>query len=186
MSRKTFVPAAWCLPLPVSIIGTTNEDGTANAMNAAWTGQYDSTQIVLCLSAGHKTTKNIKRTKEFTVSMGTKQEIAACDFVGISSGNNDPDKIKKTGWTVIKSEKVDAPTFAELLLTLECKLVGETSNGNLVGDIVAITCDEKYLGEDGKPDLDKIELITFNSLNNSYHEIGGEIAKAWTVGKKLM
>ena len=71
-------------------------------------------------------------------------------------------------------------------LTLECKLVGETSNGNLVGDIVAITCDEKYLGEDGKPDLDKIELITFNSLNNSYHEIGGEIAKAWTVGKKLM
>lgn len=55
MARKTSKPAAWALPLPVRIIGTWNEDGTSDAMNVAWTGQYDATQLILCLSEGHKT-----------------------------------------------------------------------------------------------------------------------------------
>ena len=35
---KTFKPKSWMLPQPVLIIGTYNEDGTPNAMNAAWGG----------------------------------------------------------------------------------------------------------------------------------------------------
>lgn len=66
-------------------------------MNAAWTGQYDATQIILCLSKGHKTYKNIKLNKEFTVSFGTKKEVAACDYVGIVSGNKVANKIENTG-----------------------------------------------------------------------------------------
>ena len=56
--RKDFGSKPWFYPLPVLIIGTYNEDGTANAMNAAWGGLYDVDKVVLCLSAGHKTTKN--------------------------------------------------------------------------------------------------------------------------------
>lgn len=59
--RKDFGSKPWFYPLPVLIIGTYNEDGTANAMNAAWGGLYDVDKVVLCLSAGHKTTKTFRK-----------------------------------------------------------------------------------------------------------------------------
>ena len=33
---KSFGPKAWILPQPVLIIGTYNNNGTPNVMNAAW------------------------------------------------------------------------------------------------------------------------------------------------------
>lgn len=36
--RKNFGSKPWFYPLPVLIIGTYNEDNTADAMNAAWGG----------------------------------------------------------------------------------------------------------------------------------------------------
>ena len=45
--RRNFGTKSWFYPLPVLIIGTYNEDGTADAMNAAWGGLYDADQVVL-------------------------------------------------------------------------------------------------------------------------------------------
>ena len=55
---KSFKPNAWVLPQPVLIIGTYNADGTPNAMNAAWGGQWDKTQIVISMGI-HATTENL-------------------------------------------------------------------------------------------------------------------------------
>ena len=38
---KSFKPQPWLLPQPVLIIGTYDEQGRPNAMNAAWGGQWD-------------------------------------------------------------------------------------------------------------------------------------------------
>ena len=57
--RKNFEAKPWFYPLPVLLIGTYDENGNADLMNAAWGGLYDANKVVLCLSAGHKTTKNI-------------------------------------------------------------------------------------------------------------------------------
>lgn len=91
-------------PMPVLIIGTYDENGVPDAMNAAWGGISDSTQISICVSAGHKTTKNILARGAFTVSPADAANVVAADFVGIVSANNDPDKMKKSGWTAVKSE----------------------------------------------------------------------------------
>ena len=40
-TMKNIKPKAWVLPQPVVIIGPYNADGTPNAMNAAWVGQWD-------------------------------------------------------------------------------------------------------------------------------------------------
>ena len=40
--RKNFGAKSWFYPLPVLIIGTYNENGTPDAMNAAWGGLYDA------------------------------------------------------------------------------------------------------------------------------------------------
>jgi len=86
---KSFAPQPWVVPMPVLIIGTYNEDGTPNAMNAAWSGQWDMKEIMISMGS-HVTTKNLDRNGEFTVAFATKNTMVASDFVGIVSAKNDP------------------------------------------------------------------------------------------------
>lgn len=50
--RKDFGAKTWMYPLPVLIIGTYDENGNADAMNAAWGGIYDANKVVLCPQRG--------------------------------------------------------------------------------------------------------------------------------------
>ena len=84
--RKNFGAKPWTYPQPVFILASWNEDGTADAMNAAWGGVSDDKELSFCISAGHKTTANILARMAFTVSMATADQMAACDYVGIESG----------------------------------------------------------------------------------------------------
>ena len=59
MSRVDFGVKPVMYPMPVLVIATYDENGVPNAMNAAWGGICDDTRITMCLSAGHKTVKNI-------------------------------------------------------------------------------------------------------------------------------
>ena len=101
-------------PQPVFILAAYNEDGTPNAMNAAWGGISEDKELSMCISEGHKTTANILARKAFTVSMATAEQMVACDYVGIESGNQVADKVAKAGWHTTKSEFVDAPLIDEL------------------------------------------------------------------------
>ena len=56
--RKNFGAQTILYPMPVFIIATYNEDGTPNAMNAAWGGIHDTNQIGICIAPDHKTAKN--------------------------------------------------------------------------------------------------------------------------------
>ena len=99
---KSFGQQPWVMPQPVLIIGTYNNDGTPNAMNAAWGGQWDAKEIIISMGS-HVTTQNLNRSGDFTVAFATKDTMVASDFVGIVSSKNDPQKMQKTGWTAIKS-----------------------------------------------------------------------------------
>ena len=54
--------------------------------------------MVLCLSAGHKTTKNIRAKGAFTVNFADAAHVTACNYVGIVSANNTPHKMEKAGF----------------------------------------------------------------------------------------
>ena len=183
---KNFGPKAWMLPQPVLIIGTYNEDGTPNAMNAAWGGQWDMKEIMISMGA-HATTKNLDRCPDFTVAFATRDTMVAADFVGIVSAKNDPVKMQKTGWTAVKSEYVNAPVFTDFPMTLECRIVKKIDVSNegyyIVAEIVNIVVDEQYLDADGKPDIDKMALITYNPINHAYHALGSQLGKAFSDGK---
>ena len=81
---KSFAPKPWVVPQPVLIIGTYNKEGVANAMNAAWAGQWDMKEIIISMG-NHVTTDNLKLGGEFTVAFATKKTMVASDFVGIVS-----------------------------------------------------------------------------------------------------
>ena len=107
--RKNFGSKSWLYPMPVLIVAAYDATGKPNAMNAAWGGIFTDDHIGICISEGHKTTKNILETKAFTVSMATVEQLKACDFVGIVSGNKVEDKFAKAGFTAVRSEVVNAP-----------------------------------------------------------------------------
>ena len=185
---KSIAPKPWVLPQPVLIIGTYNENGVANAMNAAWGGQFDMKEIAIAMGA-HATTANLNRNGEFTVAFATRQTLIASDFVGIVSAKNDAKKMEKTGWTAVKAEKVNAPVFTDFPMTLECRIkekIDESAEGYyIVAEIVNILVDENYLAEDGKPDMEKMELIVFDPIHHGYIELGKTIGKAFSDDKAL-
>ncbi len=184
--RKNFGAKAILYPMPVLIIGSYDENGKPNAMNAAWGGISEETQISICVDDAHKTAKNIVSRGAFTVSIATEENVVACDYVGIVSGNNEPDKISKTGWHCTKSEFVDAPLFDELPLALECKLISfDETSCRLLGEIANVCADEKILDENGKIDLNKFSPITYDPVNHTYRKLGDIVGKAFSDGNKL-
>ena len=185
---KSFGQKPWMLPQPVLIIGTYNQDGTPNAMNAAWGGQWDAKEIMISMGV-HATTENLARCGEFTVAFATKDTLVASDYVGIVSAKNDPEKMQKTGWTVLKSENVNAPVFADFPMTMECRIlrkIDESEEGYyIVAEIVNILVDEKYIGDDGKPDVAKMGLITYEPIHHGYVALGERVGNAFSDGKTL-
>ena len=147
--RKNFGSKSWFYPLPVLILGTYNPDGTPDAMNAAWGGLYDADKVVLCLSAGHRTTKNIQARGAFTVSFADAAHVVPADYVGVVSGNAEPDKVKKAGFHPVRSEFVDAPLFEELPVAMECTLLKVNEDGNIIGQIQNVSVDESVLDAGG-------------------------------------
>ena len=186
---KSFGSKPWILPQPVLIIGTYNENGVANAMNAAWGGQWDMHEILISMGS-HATTDNLELNNgEFTVAFATADTMVASDYVGIVSAKNTPEKMAKTGWTIEKAPSVNAPLFKNFPMTLECRIkqkIDESETGYyLVAEIVNILCDENYLNEQGNPDVEKMNLISFEPVNHKYIQLGKVIGNAFSCGKEL-
>ena len=185
---KSFQAKPWILPQPVLILGTYGEDGTPNAMNAAWGGQWDANEIMISMGA-HATTENLDRCGEFTVAFATVDTLEASDYVGIESAKKVPDKIARTGWTVEKAENVNAPVFRNFPMTMECRIkekLYESKTGYyIIAEIVNILCDEQYLSSDGKPDVEKMRLIVFDPVHLGYIELGDRAGTAFAAGKAL-
>ena len=183
--RKNFGAKTWLYPMPVLIVGTYDENGTPNAMNAAWGGIYDTNQVMVCLADDHKTTENIKATGAFTVSFATVKNVAACDYVGIVSANDVPDKFAKAGFHDVKSEHVNAPIIEELPMTVECKLIKFNEDGICIGEIVNVSADESVLDENGKVDAKKLDPIIYDSVTHAYWNFGEKVGQAFSDGKKI-
>jgi len=184
--RKNFGAKTMCYPMPVFIIGTYNADGTPNAMNAAWGGISEEKEISICVSAGHKTAENIQQRKAFTVSMATAQHAAACDYVGLVSGNDVQDKLTRAGFHTLASEFVDAPLIEELPVALECRLISyDPETCRLVGEIVNVCADEAVLDAEGKIDVRKLQPITYDSMHHDYLVLGEKVGNAFRDGMAL-
>ena len=184
--RKNFGAKEMCYPMPVFIIGTYNDDGTPNAMNAAWGGVTEEAQLTICVEAEHRTAKNIQNRKAFTVSMGTAQYVAACDYVGIVSGNKEPNKFEKAGFHATKSPFVDAPLIDELPMALECEMISyDPESCRLVGRVINVSVDEAYLDLNGKVDVAKLQPITFDPVHHHYLVLGENVGQAFHDGLQL-
>lgn len=171
------------IPQPVFMVATYNEDGSANVMNVAWGGISEEDEISLCIDNKHKTALNLQKRSAFTVSMGEAEYYEACDYLGMVSGNKEPDKVSRAGFTMVAAEFVDAPMIQELAICIECELKSyDPQSCRCVGTIVNISVDERVLTDSGKVDLTSFNPIIFDSFNVEYRLIGDRVGKAFRDG----
>ena len=55
----------------------------------------------------------------------------------------------------------------------------------LIAEVIDIQCDEKYLAADGQPDVERMQIITYDPVHHGYIELGKAVGKAFADGKKL-
>ncbi len=95
----------------------------------------------------------------------------------------------KTKWTAVKADNVNAPVFTDFPLTLECRIkrkIDESETGYyIIAEIVNIVCKEEVIGSDGKPDIEKMHLITFDPIHMGYIQLGSRVGNAFSDGKQL-
>lgn len=168
-------------PEAVLVLGTYDENGVPNAMNAAWGIQTDTKELSISM-ASHKTTDNLAIKHEFTVAFATRKTMEIADYFGLETGR-EVNKIEKAGVHAGKAPHVDAPVFQEFPLTLECR-VKSFEDGILVGEVLNVLADESIL-TNGKVDLDKLQPIIFDSSMLKYRAVGEVVGNAFQAGMNL-
>jgi len=182
MKRVNFGPKPFIYRMPVLLVGTYDEIGVRNAMNAAWGAITDMNEITISMSP-HKTTENLLKSGAFTVSFATEDTVVACDYVGVETASKVAHKFAKAGFHATKSENVNAPLIDELPMALECK-VKSYEDEILIGEIVNVCADESVL-TDGKVDPKKLKPIAYDPVNHTYMGLGEVVGKAFQDGLQL-
>ena len=186
--KKNLGPKPFIYPLPVLIVGTYDEEGRPDAMNVAYGGILNAARLQINIGVRHKTSDNIKLKEEFTVGIADRANLVPADYVGIVSGHDVKDKIEKSGWTVVRSEAVDAPVFDELPITLECR-VEEINQYDktlrIVAEIVNVIADDAVLDDNGNVDADKLQAISYDPATQAYRILGEKVGQAFSDGKEV-
>ena len=186
--RKNIKTTEAIFPMPVLMIATYNEDGSVDVMNAAWGTMLSRNQVILNLTESHKTVKNIKERKAFTVSIADSKHVVEADYLGIVSGNNTPNKFENTKLTATKSENVDAPIINEFPICMECEFIEYQDNeygAGVIGKVVNVTADESVMNGDNV-DISLVDAISFDPYTHGYYKVTERVGNAFSDGKKLM
>lgn len=182
--KKNIKTTEAIFPMPVLMIATYNEDGSIDVMNAAWGTMLERNQVILNLTETHKTVKNIRNRKAFTVSIANAKNVVAADYFGVVSGNNTPNKFENSGLTATKSDNVDAPIINEFSICLECELLEGESDWRIVGKVVNVSCDEEVMNGDNV-DINKLEAIAFDPYTAGYYKVSERVGNAFKDGLQL-
>jgi flavin reductase (DIM6/NTAB) family NADH-FMN oxidoreductase RutF len=171
------------------MIGTYDQAGKPNLMNAAWGGICCSQPPCIAVSTRRATYTHaaIVERKAFTVGIACESRIVEADYVGIASGR-DVDKFAVSGLTPVRSELVDAPYAAEFPVVLECRLLHIVEIGmhtQFIGEIMDIKADTEVFGEDGYLDIMKVKPLIFDTSHKGYYGVGALLGQAFSIGKKL-
>ena len=181
--RKNIKVTEAIFPMPVLMIATYNEDGSIDVMNAAWGTMLERDQVMLNLTETHKTVKNIKERKAFTVSIADSDHVIEADYFGIVSGNNTPNKFENSGLTATKSENVDAPIINEFPICLECEFI-EYGECGVIGKVVNVTALEKVMNGDNV-DVSLVNAIAFDPYTHGYYKVNERVGNAFKDGLQL-
>ncbi len=181
--RKNIKITEAIFPMPVLMVATYNEDGSIDVMNAAWGTMLERDKVILNLTETHKTVKNIKQRKAFTVSIADSKHVIEADYFGVASGNNTPNKFENSKLTAVKSKNVDAPIISEFPICMECEFI-EYGDCGVIGKVINTSVDESVMDGD-KVDIEKLSAIAFDPYTHGYYTVTKRVGNAFKDGLQL-
>ncbi len=188
--KKSFGAKTLIFPTPVWCVGSYDNRGRPNVMTIAWGGVCCSSPpcVTISLRKATYTYGNIMEKMAYTVSVPSEKYTKEADYFGMATGRKE-DKFERTGLTAVGSDLVDAPYVAEFPMILECRVIHHYEIGlhtHFVGEILDVKVDASVLGDNGKPDIQKVRPIIFANEVRRYHGVGQLLGKAFDMGKELM
>jgi flavin reductase (DIM6/NTAB) family NADH-FMN oxidoreductase RutF len=188
--KKKIGAKSMIFPMPALLVGTYGEDGTPNAMAAAWTAIccHKPPCAGVAIRQSRLTFENLTRKKAFTLNVPKTSQAAEVDYLGIVSGKKEPKKLAAAGMKTVKADKVDAPILVDCPVNLECRLVEQTALGShtwFVGEILEVHVDEDVFGNGDAIDVSSLDPLVYITSVSEYYSLGNPVAKAYNVGKKF-
>jgi flavin reductase (DIM6/NTAB) family NADH-FMN oxidoreductase RutF len=114
----------------------------------------------------------IVESKDFVVNIAEASDVKKVDLCGNISGV-DHDKFKECEYTVERSSKVNSPRIKECPINIECYLDRTVHLGThdlFIGQIANVSIDERILGENDRPDLEKFDTLVY--AQGKYFRLG--------------
>jgi flavin reductase (DIM6/NTAB) family NADH-FMN oxidoreductase RutF len=186
--KKRLGASPMIIPMPAVLVATYNDDGTANAMTAAWASACCHTPpcVGVAVRDSRKTYANIKARRAFTINVASADLAVEVDALGIVSGHKEPDKLAKLGLETERAAAVDAPIVTRCPIAVECRLVHALPLGThtwFVGEVVEVQAEERVVGAEGIVDLDALDPLAYATSAGEYRGIGRALGRAYRIGK---
>lgn len=174
MAKQSWKPGNMLYPVPPVMVSCQRAGEKPNIITVAWAGTVCTSPAMVSISVRPERYSYdiIKETGEFVINLTTKKLAFATDFCGVKSGR-DLDKYKEAKLTVLPSKEILAPGIAESPVNIECKVKQILELGShhmFIGEVAAVTIDDKYMDKNGKFHLSKADLITYS--HGEYYGLG--------------
>ncbi len=170
--RRSVDPIYSMCVQPAFIIGTNNEDGTANFAPITWVSvtheEGDGYLLVISMS-GTKTTKmNTVRTGIFSANLVSRDMLPLMDYFGTHHGRKDD-----IAYDVVRGEVLDVPVLDKSRWVYEC----EVAESIVKGDSTTFFCNIRNIQMDERlvcKDIFDVDLTLLDPViySGRYHSIG--------------
>ena len=128
-------------PMVYTVVTCLDENGKPNALGVSWVMRTSFEPLLMLISIDHGrySHKGISKNGEFVINYPSALQQKGAWVCGTTSGR-DTDKVRTSGLSFIRSEKVQAPTIDDVVAAFECKVVSQFETGDhtvFVGKVVA-------------------------------------------------
>ena len=166
-------------PWPIVLVSCVDSEGKPNIITIGASSICSSNPPTVGIAVGtmQYSLELIKQTGDFGVNLPTRAQLWQADYCGSHSGR-EINKFEAAGFTVQEPAVIKSPLIAECPVSMECKVIETVHLGNhdwVIGEIVAVHCDEEILDEGGRLDTSKCDPIF--AFWNEYWSIGERLAE---------
>ncbi|MFH2010593.1 MAG: flavin reductase family protein [bacterium] len=188
--KKRLGASPTVLPLPAVLVATYGDDGTPNAMTAAWAASccHEPPCVGVAVRKNRLTHANLVARGAFTLNVPPTALAREVDYLGIVSGAREPDKLARLGLETERCPTADAPLIVGCPVNVECRLVHRLELGThtwFVGEVLDVHVDTEHVREDGSIDVAGVDPLVYATSSRSYHALGAAVGRAFHIGKEL-